>query len=104
MDFFRKLFSCQKDFNPSIFSFFALKDVPKMGEKEFLKAYRGWVFAFTNAVAKRVANIELKLQQRNGSDRKDVPEHPTLDLLRKVNDFSSFYDLTYASVQQMPLD
>lgn len=75
-----------------------------MGEKEYLLAYKGWVFACTNAVAKRMAYIELKLQTRQDGMWIDVPEHPVLDLIHKGNPFMSFYDLWYATQAFIELD
>lgn len=106
MDFFKKLFSgSQKDFNPAIFSFFSPKDIPRMNSKEYLKAYHGWVFACVNAISERVADIDLKLQQKQKDGTwKDIPTHPALDLIRKVNDFTTFYDLIYGTQAYLELD
>ncbi len=88
----------QKQANPAIFSFFSPSSMPRMGEREFLKAYRGWVFACTNAIAERLADIELKLQQKTKDGWQDLAptgSSPALDLIHHVNDFQSFYELVY---------
>ncbi len=88
----------QKQANPAIFSFFNPSAMPKMGEREFLKAYRGWVFACTNAIAERLADIELKLEQKTKDGWQELDPNttnPALDLIHHVNDFQSFYELVY---------
>ncbi len=88
----------QKQVNPAIFGFFNPSSMPKMGEKEYLKAYRGWVYACSNAIAERLADIELKLQQKTKDGWQDLgpnDTNPALDLIYHVNDFQSFYELVY---------
>jgi len=91
--------------NPGIFGFFNPTDMPRMNEKEALKAYRGWVFACTNAIAERVADMEIKLQKWNvkTNDWQDIDEHPALDVLHHVNDFVTLYELlySYAAYQEL---
>lgn len=98
-DGFKKLFTSEiKQANPAIFGFFSPSSMPKMGEREFLKSYRGWVFACTNAIAERLADIELKLQQKTKDGWQDLePDatNPALDLIHHVNDYQSFYELVY---------
>src|SRR5438132_3704823 len=62
----------QKQANPAIFGFFANSSMPKMGEKEFLKAYRGWVHACVNAIAQPIADIEVKLEQKTKDGWQEV--------------------------------
>jgi phage portal protein BeeE len=85
IDGFKKLFSADtKQANPAIFGFFSASAMPKMGEKEFLKAYRGWVFACTNAIAERLADIELKLEQKTKDGWQELDSNitnPALDLI-----------------------
>jgi len=99
IDGLKKLFTSDtKQANPAIFGFYSASAMPKMGEKEFLKAYRGWVFACTNAIAERLADIELKLQQKTKDGWQDLePDttNPALDLIHHVNNFQSFYELVY---------
>ncbi len=98
-DGFKKLFTADtKQANPAIFGFFSASAMPKMGEKEFLKAYKGWVFACTNAIAERLADIELKLEQKTKDGWQEVDPNTSntaLDLINHVNDFQSFYELVY---------
>lgn len=87
----------QKQVNPAIFQFFNPSSMPKMGEKEYLRAYKGWVYAATNAIAERMADIELKLETKGVDGWKEVEEHEALDLVHKVNEFTSYYDLIYGT-------
>jgi hypothetical protein len=81
----------QKALNTGIFSFFAPSAIPQMGEKEFLKAYRGWVFPCVNRIAERLAEIDVHLETKTKDGWQDYDEaHPALDLLHKVNDFTQF--------------
>src|SRR5947209_19777973 len=90
--FKRALPSQQKQINSILFSFFAPSAMPQMNAQQFLAAYTDWVYACTSAIAKRMADIELKLQTKKDGDWIDVAEHPALDLIYKVNNFTSFYD------------
>ncbi|HZE87058.1 MAG TPA: phage portal protein [Methylomirabilota bacterium] len=95
----------KKELNTGIFGFFNSSAIPKMSEKEFLKAYRGWVFACTNAIAQRVADTELILQRKdkNGEWKDFTGDNEAMDLLRNVNDHMSYYDLAfgYSAFQEL---
>lgn len=105
MSFLSKLFGrSEKTINSSIFGFYANTTIPHMRENEYLKAYRGWVYACVNAIAEAFAEIELKLQQRTTDGWKDVDEDPALDLLHRVNDFQTFLDLAYNTQAFLELD
>src|SRR5438132_1520306 len=95
----------QKSANPPLFSSLSLSAMPKMTERQYLEAYKGWVFTCTNAIARRMAAVELKLQQHNtNGDWIDIPNHEALDLIHRVNDFMSFYDLWFATQAYIELD
>src|SRR2546423_698947 len=83
----------QKSLPANLFSFFTPSAMPQMNAQQFLAAYTDWVYACTSAIAKRMADIELKLQERKDGEWIDIDEHPALDTLHKVNKFMSFYDL-----------
>src|SRR5260370_18533682 len=83
--------SFQKGFSQGIFGFINPSSLPKMGEREYLRSYNGRMFACVNAIAERVADIELKLQTKTGNDWKDVTTpQPAMQLLHDVNAFMSF--------------
>lgn len=97
IDNIKSLFT--KKLDSGIFAFFAPTAIPKMGEKEFLKAYRSWVYACTNAIAERVADIELKFQEKTkDGDWQDTDikkSNGAMDVIFHVNNFMSFYELVY---------
>jgi hypothetical protein len=68
----------QKQVNPAIFGFFALSAMPKMGEKEYLKACRGWSYTCVNAIAQPISEIDVNLE-RKAKDGWEVEENPALD-------------------------
>lgn len=53
--------------------------------QQFVKAYRGWVFACTQAISTEVANIEIKLFRKTSDGPEEVFDHELLDLLNAVN-------------------
>jgi phage portal protein BeeE len=100
-----KGFRSQKALNTGIFSFYAPSAIPQTGEKEFLKAYRGWVFACVNRIAEGLAEIDVHLETKTKDGWRDYEEdHQALDLLHKVNDVTQFTDLVYATQAYLELD
>lgn len=87
----------RKSFNPAIFGFFAPTSMPAMGEKEQLKAYRGWVYACVNAIAQPIADIDIKLEKKTKDGWQEVDQNPALDILHNVNDYTSYQDLLYGT-------
>lgn len=57
-----------------------------------LEEMRGWVFACVSAIADEIAQIEIKLYKRTGDDVEEVKDSPILDVLYKVNDFTTKFD------------
>lgn len=49
------------------------------------KYYTGWVFAAINFIATQVATIDVGMQVKKGDKWENVDNHPSLDLLKKVN-------------------
>src|SRR5207249_4837302 len=86
----------QKSVSNGLFGFFNTTSLPKIKEKEQLRTYHGWVYACTNAIAERVADIDLKLQTKVKTDWQDITTtQPAMELLHDVNSFMSFYDLVF---------
>jgi phage portal protein BeeE len=78
--------------------------MPKMGEKEQLRVYRGWAYAYTNAIAERIADIELKYQEKTEDGWQDFKgDSEPMKTLQWVNDFMSFSELAfnYAAFQEL---
>ena len=65
---------------------------PPLNSSDYLKESVGWVYACTSAIADEVATINLKLFRREGDNVEEIMEHPVLDLLSKVNDFTTKFD------------
>lgn len=67
----------------------------------YSRYYTGWVFANLNAIASSVAKIELDLYKVRvvGGEivLEEVESHPVLDLLDRMNAFTSFYDGIYTT-------
>lgn len=56
--------------------------------------YTGWVFLAVSSIAQEVAGINLKLFKEDSKGNvEQVFKHPALDLLKKVNDYMTQYDL-----------
>jgi HK97 family phage portal protein len=55
-------------------------------------AYRGWAYACIHAKAEKVGSVEFSIS-RNGEN---LEQHPLLDLLYRVNDSQTKYDLVYS--------
>ncbi len=92
-----KSFLPQKQVNTALFQFFNPAAMPKMTERDYLRAYRGWVYAATNAIAERLADIDLTLQTKTSKGWENVDEHDALDLVHKVNPHMSYYELTFGT-------
>ncbi len=60
---------------------------------DYLEEMRGWVFACVNAIADQIAAIELKLYRLDSKGQAvEIYQHPLLDLLYRVNKFTTFFD------------
>lgn len=59
-----------------------------------IEEYSGWVFACVSKIAQEFAAINLRLYKySDNGDIEDVPTHPAMDLLDRVNPYMTFYDL-----------
>jgi len=65
-----------------------------MTQGELLRSIRGWVYACVTAISDEVASIPLHLYSVNPKTGTVVEEfnHPVLDLLYKVNEFTTHFD------------
>ena len=77
---------------------------PEMKIEEYLKAYKGWVFACVRVIAEETADIKLRLYRRIDQTEFDIVDnHPALDLLYKVNPLYTSYLLWEATAAYMEL-
>jgi HK97 family phage portal protein len=65
---------------------------PNWKSEDYLKASKSWVYACVSAISDEIASIHLKLYKRKGNELVEIYEHPLLDLLYKVNDFTTKFD------------
>lgn len=64
--------------------------------KDIMQVYISWLYTNMTAIAEAVANIQIELfQVSNNGDIKDVPAHPALELISRVNDHMTKWELIY---------
>jgi HK97 family phage portal protein len=69
---------------------------PNPKDLDFLKATTdGWAYACINAIAINVATAQLRLFKMTKKGPEEVDVHPLLDLMFKVNSFTTYYDHIY---------
>lgn len=77
---------------------------PDMKAEEYLKAFRGTVFACVSAIAQETASMKLNLYKRKSQNEfEQVDNHPALDLLYKVNPLYTSYLLWEATQAYLEL-
>lgn len=59
---------------------------------EYLNEMKGWVGSAVFAIADSVASIEIKLFKKTKNGIEEVEDHPILDLLFRVNGFTTYFD------------
>ena len=75
-------------------SSFGMSEPPPMDQKSQVDANRSWVYACVKRRADKVASIRLNLYERkNESEVEENKSHDVLDLLDRVNNFMTRYDL-----------
>lgn len=91
MDLLRRLFP-QKSVPTGLFSFAFPQAPASLQNPEFLKAYKGWVYACVKRKADALATMELTFQEKRGDEWKESP-NPTgrraLDVLATTNPFAT---------------
>lgn len=96
LDIFKK--NVAKQLDNRIFSFILGFEPPRMGEKDYLESYKGWVYACVNSIAEEVGMMDFKLQRRlKDGQWQEVPNHPAMQLLNNVNPFMSSFDLLFGT-------
>jgi len=61
-------------------------------QADYLAEMKGWVFTCVSAISDEIAAIDLKLYRKKGDKVEEVKEHAILDLLYKVNDYTTKFD------------
>ena len=79
------------------------KEPPARKTSEYLKEMKGWVYSCINAISDSIADTQWKLYKYNAAGEvEEVFEHPILDVLYKVNEFTTKFDhfwLTQATLE-----
>jgi len=68
------------------------EEPPAWKSEDYLKAAIGWVYSCVSAICDDFASINLRLYRVKGEDLNEIFEHPLLDLLYKVNPYTTKYD------------
>ncbi len=77
---------------------------PKKKAEEYLESATGWVYACVNAIAEAVSKVELRLYKIKGDDDvEEVKNHALLDVLYRVNNYTTWYDHICLSQQYLEL-
>lgn len=93
-----------KEVNPNVFSYLTATQAPTMKSSDYIKAYKGWVYACTTAIAEEVSSMQLHLQQKSADGWVEVDEHIIIDLLQDVNSFNTFNGLLTETSSFLSLD
>lgn len=68
-------------------------DLFSLSNREYLKAYRGWVYGCVSAIAQDVGNINIRQYETTSEGAEEVHESDLLDLLYKVNPQMTKFEL-----------
>jgi len=69
-----------------------LEEPPRYDLMAQLSSYHSWVYAAVTKIAQAVAECDLHLY-RKGKEIEEVKQHEVIDLLHRVNNSMTFYDL-----------
>ncbi len=87
----------KKQVNTNVFSFLFGISAPDMKAVDYLKAYKGWVYACVNAIAEEVATVKLHLMRKTKDGVQEVENHPAVNLLHDVNPHMSSSELFFGT-------
>lgn len=76
---------------------------PVWNSEDYLKECKSWVHACIAAIADEIATIKLHLYRRTAKGVEEVPEHELLDLLYKVNDYTTKFDHWWLTQEYLEL-
>lgn len=80
-----------------------LPEPPDAKMADYLGAMRGWVYVAVNAIAQEVSKIDLVLYRKRGGKIDIVDDHEMLELIDRVNPFTTKNDLIYATQAYLEL-
>ncbi len=87
----------RQPFTSSMFSRYGTGNGSALTQKDYLSEYKNWVFPCVQARSEEVGNIELKLYKGDKLNNKEILNHPLLDLLNRVNDYTTKFQLFSAT-------
>jgi HK97 family phage portal protein len=65
--------------------------------------FHSWTYAAVNAIASKVANIQIRLFKITGDEREELDDHPLLTLLEGVNETMTGIELKYSMMAHLEL-
>jgi len=99
MSIFKKFVQLFKEDKPEpqVATGFEAYGVDSGGESQpksrlYLEEMKGWVGACVSAIADEIGTIDIKLYKYTNGDIDEVTEHPMLDLLYNINNFTTKFD------------
>lgn len=77
---------------------------PRMNASQYLEASIGWVYGCVSRIADALASVDIELYKVNSKgDVEEVPNHPAIDLLDRVNDYTTRIDHMNLTQQYLEL-
>jgi HK97 family phage portal protein len=90
------------DEDDSTMNYFA-GEAPARASKEYLKSCKSWVYTCVAAISDEIATMEFKLYKIKGKNITEIEDHPLLDLLYKVNGFTTKFDHLWLTQEYLEL-
>jgi len=79
------------------------QEPPKKKTGDYLKACESWVYAAVSVICDEIGSVKLHLYKKNQKGIAEIEEHPLLDLLYKVNNFTTKFDHWWSTQQYLEL-
>ena len=79
-------------------------DPPDKKTEDYLNSANGWVYSCVSVISDEVAKVQLRLYKRTkNNELEEIEQHPLLDLLYKVNSYTTLYDHLWLSQQYLEM-
>ena len=76
---------------------------PAWNSEDYLKECKGWVYSCVTAICDEIATIKLHLYRKKKKGIEEIFDSPLLDLLYKVNDYTTKFDHWWLSQDYLEL-
>ena len=76
---------------------------PAWNAEEYLKQAKGWVYSCVSVISDEIAAMELHLYRVTAKGNEEIFEHPLLDALYKINDYTTKFDHFWLTQQYLEL-